>query len=47
MLGRKKKAEKAKKAKPKKTTHCKDCGGKGSFDGGEVECNACKGKGRV
>jgi len=37
------------KAKPKKAklSKCLDCGGKGFFDDGEVECLACNGKGKV
>jgi DnaJ-class molecular chaperone len=38
---------KKKAAKPKKPSRCLDCGGKGSFDDGEVECLDCKGKGKV
>lgn len=33
--------------KPKKPSKCLDCGGKGSFDDGEVKCLTCKGTGRV
>jgi len=31
----------------KKAEHCLECGGKGSFDDGEVKCLSCDGKGKV
>jgi DnaJ-class molecular chaperone len=36
-----------KSKKAKKKSKCLNCGGKGSFDNGEVECLSCKGKGKV
>lgn len=35
----------AKEPEAVKMSRCLDCGGKGSFDGGEVVCLSCKGKG--
>jgi len=43
-MGKTKKEVKKKRAK---FVLCRACGGKGSFDGGEVECVDCKGKGKV
>ena len=37
----------AKRKPAKKLTKCLDCAGIGSFDGGEVECLDCKGKGKL
>lgn len=36
-----------KSKKQSKDVKCTACGGLGSFDGGEVECLNCKGKGKV
>jgi DnaJ-class molecular chaperone len=35
------------KSTPKPKGKCLDCGGKGSFDDGEVKCEDCKGTGKV
>jgi len=37
----------AKEKTKKELVHCTACGGKGSFDNGEVECLDCKGSGKV
>ena len=38
---------KKKEKKSAKPSKCLDCGGKGSFDDGEVKCLNCDGKGKV
>jgi DnaJ-class molecular chaperone len=38
---------KKKEKKLSKSSKCLDCGGKGSFDDGEVKCLSCKGSGKV
>jgi Zn finger protein HypA/HybF involved in hydrogenase expression len=40
-------AFKKKKESKKKKTRCLECGGKGSFDNGEVRCEHCKGTGKA